>query len=151
EIGSFTWRMLAMTTLVMALLAGACWQAASNALGQLRKKAGAAFATLSLMIVMGGAAFSLLSVCLPMAKAPLFEPEPEHLNPAMLPATAPVSLEELPDEVPPAELAEDNGEVAVVRWEPEHRLVRATLTEANQLWIRTFNFPNWTATVDGEP
>src|SRR5205085_6864487 len=92
---------------------------------------GAAFATLSLMIVMGGAAFSLLSVCLPMAKAPLFEPEPEHLNPAMLPATAPVSLEELPDEVPPAELAEDNGEVAVVRWEPEHRLVRATLTEAN--------------------
>src|SRR5207253_1176799 len=80
EIGIFTWRMLAMTTLVTALLAGACWQAASNALRQQRKKMMAAFATLCMLILLGGAAFSLLSVCLPMVKAPLFEPESEHLN-----------------------------------------------------------------------
>jgi branched-subunit amino acid ABC-type transport system permease component len=151
DIGIFTWRMLAMTTLVTALLAGACWQAASHALRQQRKKLMAAFTTLSLLILIGGAAFSLLSVCLPMIKAPLFEPESEHLNNATLPATAPGDLDELPDDVPPAELAEDNGKVAVEKWEPEHRVVRVELTDADQLWIRAFNFPGWTATVDGMP
>jgi hypothetical protein len=143
DIGIFTWRMLAMTTLVMALLA--------NALRRQRKKLMTAFATLSLLILLGGAAFSLLSVCLPMVKAPRFEPELEHMNNATLPATVPGSPEELPDDVPPAELAEDNGQVAIEKWEPEHRVVRVELTEADQLWIRAFNFPGWTATVDGKP
>ncbi|HJQ23896.1 MAG TPA: hypothetical protein VKA60_08255, partial [Blastocatellia bacterium] len=150
EIGIFTWRMLEMTTLVMALLAGACWHAASRALQQHRRRAATVFATLSLMILLGGSALSLLSVCLPMAKAAIFEPEPEHMNPATLPATAP-DPEELPDDVPLGELAEDNGEVVVEKWEPEHRVLRAELTDADQLWIRTFNFPGWTATVDGQP
>jgi hypothetical protein len=150
DIGIFTWRMLAMTTLVTALLAGACWQAASNALRQQRKRLTVAFATLSLSIMIGGAAFSLLAVCLPMVKAPLFVPEPEHMNNATLPATAPGDPEELPDEVPPAELAEDNGQVVVEKWEPEQRIVHIELTEPDQLWIRAFNFPGWTATVDGK-
>jgi hypothetical protein len=151
DIGIFTWRMLAMTTLVTALLAGACWQAASNALRLRRKKLMAAFATLSLFVLIVGVAFSLFLVCLPMVKAPRFEPEAEHLNNATLPATVPGDPEELPDDVPPAELAEDNGKVAVEKWEPEHRVVRVELTDADQLWIRAFNFPGWTATVDGRP
>jgi len=151
DIGIFTWRMLAMTTLVTALLAGACWQAASNLLRRQRKSLVAGFATLSLLILIGGAAFSLLSVCLPMVNAPLFEPESEHLNNATLPASAPGDPEELPDDVPPAELAEDNGKVVVEKWEPEHRIVHVELTDDDQLWIRAFNFPGWTASVDGKP
>ncbi|MFL6277118.1 MAG: hypothetical protein ACJ74G_18195, partial [Blastocatellia bacterium] len=149
EIGIFTWRMLAMTTLVTALLAGACWQAASQALGQQRKSVSRVLASLSMIILIGGAAFSLFSVCLPVTRADVFVPEAEHMNPATLPATAPDPYE-LPDDAPPVELAEDNGEVFVEKWEPQHRVIRAELTEADQLWIRTFNFPGWTATVDGK-
>ena len=151
EIGIFTWRMLAMTTLVTALLAGACWQAATTALRQRRRRWAVTFASFCVVILIGGAAFSLLSVCLPMVKAPVFEPELEHMNSATLPATAPDDPGELPDDVPPAELAEENGTVAVERWEPEHRAVRVELTDADQLWLRAFNFPGWAATVDGKP
>ncbi|HKP11416.1 MAG TPA: glycosyltransferase family 39 protein [Blastocatellia bacterium] len=151
EIGIFTWRMLGMTTLVTALLAGACWQAASDALRRQRKKVVAGFAALSLAIVVGGAAFSLLAVCLPMKNAPVFVPETEHLNSATLPATAPGDPEEMPDDVQPAELAGENGAAAVEAWQPEHRRVRVELNEPDQLWIRAFNFPGWTATVDGKP
>jgi hypothetical protein len=151
EIGIFTWRMLAMTTLVTALLAGACWQAATGAARQRQRAWRAAFASLSMVILIGGLAFSLLSVCLPMVKAPVFEPEPEHLNSATLPATAPDDPGELPDDVPPAELAQENGTVAIEKWAPEHRIVRVELTDADQLWLRAFNFPGWTATVDGQP
>jgi hypothetical protein len=151
EIGIFTWRMLGISALVAALLAGACWQAASVALQRQQKKALIVFAGLSLMILIGGAAFSLLSVCLPAKQASVFVPEVEHLNNATLPATAPGDPEEMPDDVPPAELAEENGMVTVEEWKPEHRAVRVELTERDQLWIRAFNFPGWTATVDGEP
>ncbi len=151
EIGIFTWRMLAMTTLATALLAGACWQAATAASRQQARRWRAAYASLSLVILIGGVAFSLLSVCLPMVHAPVFEPEEEHLNSATLPATAPDDPGELPDDVPPAELAEGNGTVAVEKWLPEHRIVRVELSDADQLWLRAFNFPGWTATVDGKP
>jgi hypothetical protein len=151
EIGIFTWRMLEMTALVAALLAGACWQAASVAWRRRHRKVMTLFAGLSLFILLGSVAFSLLSVCLPMRQQPVFVPELEHMNSATLPATAPGDPEEMPDDVPPAELAEDNGTVAVQEWKPEHRAVRAELTDRDQLWIRAFNFPGWTATVDGNP
>ncbi|MFL6215088.1 MAG: hypothetical protein ACJ74J_14485 [Blastocatellia bacterium] len=151
EIGIFTWRMLEMTALVAALLAGACWQAASVARRRQQRKMMAAFAGLSLFVLIGSAAFSLLSVCLPMKQAPVFVPEQEHLNNATLPATAPGDPEEMPDDVPPAELAEENGTVVIEAWKPEHRAVRVELSERDQLWIRAFNFPGWTATVDGKP
>ena len=31
------------------------------------------------------------------------------------------------------------------------RCLRADLTDEDDLWIRTFNFPGWVATVDGHP
>ena len=152
DIGIFTWRMLAISSLATALLAGACWDAGKKALLDQRKRRGAMFAGLSLTILAGSIAFSLLFVCMPMIRAPLFVPESEHMNYATLPAAATGDPEELPDDVPQAELSEeDNGEVLVERWEPEHRQVRAALEEADRLWIRTFNFPGWTATVDGKP
>jgi hypothetical protein len=151
EIGVFTWRMLSITTLVISLLAGACAQVAIQAIKDGQRKALVTCGAICLLIMIGGATFSLLFVVAPTRFASVFVPEEEHLNPAMVPITAPGDLEELPDDVPPAELAEGNGEVVVERWEPEHRAMKVQLEEADQLWVRTFNFPGWTATVDGQP
>jgi hypothetical protein len=150
EIGVFTWRMLSITTLVVSLLAGACAQVALQAIKDGQRKALVTCGAMCLLILIGGATFSLLFVVAPTRFASVFVPEEEHLNPAMIPVTAPGDLEELPDDVPPAELAEGNGEVVVEQWNPEHRVMKVQLEEADQLWIRTFNFPGWTATVDGQ-
>lgn len=150
DIGVFTWRMLAITTLAVALLAGALTQAAINAGRQRLRSDRILFASLAGFVVVGAVAFSAVAVARPMIDAAVFEPEPEHLNWAMLPSTATADPEELPDDIPQAELAEENGDLTVEEWKPEHRVIRVELTDDDQLQVRTFNFPGWTATVDGQ-
>ena len=81
----------------------------------------------------------------------MFEPEPEHFNSATIPSSAPADPSELAEDVPQAELAtEENGEVVVEEWKPQHRVLRADLVEDDELLVRTFNFPGWSAVVDGQ-
>ena len=103
-----------------------------------------------LIILVGSAIFSALFIVAPAWQVPVFVPEEEHFNYAMVPVTAPGDPEELADDIPPAEMAEDDGEAVVEQWNPEHRVMKIQLEEADQLLIRTFNFPGWTATVDGQ-
>jgi hypothetical protein len=151
EIGVFAWRMLSISTLVIALLIAACAQATLAARESDSKSRGTLYVSLASVIMVIGIAYSVLYIVAPVANTPAFEPEDEHLNPAMIPSTVPVDLDELPDDVPPAEFAEENGELTVEKWEPEHRVVRVDLKDEDSLLIRTFNFPGWAATVDGDP
>jgi hypothetical protein len=152
DIGVFTWRMLSITTLVVALIAGAFTQTAINAAKRGSRSDRLLFASLAALIVVEGAVFSAVAVARPMIAAAVFEPEPEHLNWATIPSSAPADPSELPDEMPQAELAsEEKGEVVVDEWKPQHRVVRVTLRGDDELQIRTFNFPGWTAAVDGQP
>lgn len=150
DIGVFSWRMLSITTLVVALLAGAFTQAAIEAARRRLRADRLIFASLAAVIIVGGLAFSAVAVARPMMEADVFEPEPEHLNWATIPSTAPDDPTELPDDIPQAELADDNGVVEVEEWKPEHRVIRVELTGDDELLVRTFNFPGWTATVDGQ-
>ena len=150
DIGVFSWRMLGITTLAAALLAGIvaemgirAFRARSRGLGSF------AWGTVGLVIV-SGAVFSVIAVLAPVWNGVLFVPEAEHLNPTMMPRTAPDDPEDLP-QVDPVELDQDEGEANVRRWYPEHREIEARLKDADTLWVRTFNYPGWVATVDGRP
>jgi hypothetical protein len=150
EIGVFSWRMLAITTLAAALLAGCvaelgvwAFRARARAIGSL------AWGTVGLLIA-SAAVFTIVAVAAPVWDGFLFVPETEHLNPTMVPRTAPDDPEDLP-EVEPVELDQGAGQVHVKRWLPQHREIDAELTEPDTVWVRTFNYPGWTATVDGRP
>jgi len=151
EIGVFTWRMLAITTLVVALLAGAFTQAAIESAKRRARSERLLFASLAAFVIVGGIAISAIAVARPMMEFQVFEPEPEHLNFATIPSTAPADASELPDDTPQAELSEDSGKLAIEEWKPEHRVFRVELTDNDQLLVRTFNFPGWTAAIDGQP
>jgi hypothetical protein len=147
DIGVFTWRMLSISTLVVALLIGACVQAASTAWTERRKLPLASFAGAVLVVLGGGIALSMISVVRPMFSAPVMETSVEHVNLALIPRTAygdPFSLPHLAE----ASLAQGKGTVEVERWDPENRALRVSLPEDDRLSIRTFDFPGWTATVD---
>jgi len=150
DIGVFSWRMLSITTLMAALLAGVCAQAAIEAHRQSKKLSSRALGAVAAVVMLGTLVFTGFEVASPIWSAPLFEPEAEHLNLAIIPRTAPDDPEDLPD-VEPVELDEENGSVRVERWDPQHREIAVQLEDADQVWIRTFNFPGWTATVDGSP
>jgi hypothetical protein len=151
DIGVFTWRMLVITTLVVALIAGAFTQAAIDAAARRSRSERLLFASLAAFIIIGGAGFSTVAVARPMIEAAVFEPQPEHFNGATIPSSAPADPSELPGDLPRAALAtEEKGEVVVEEWKPQHRALRVALKDDDELLVRTFNFPGWTATVDGQ-
>ena len=149
DVGVFAWRMLAVTTLLAALLAGACTQAASNAVGQSDRGGSNSLSSLASLIIVGGALFTVFILWPPVYRTPTFSQAEEHLNVAMMPATAPEEPLDLP-KVDRAELARGEGRVEVERWDPEHRVLRVELSAPDKLLIRTFCFPGWSGTVDGE-
>jgi hypothetical protein len=149
DIGVFTWRMLSITTLVVAMLAGACAHAARDAFSEGRRADLAWLMSLAGLMTVGGLIFSVTAVWGPMYRAMRFVPVPEHINYAMLPREAPKDPLELPV-VGEAELESGRGRVEIKRWDPEHREMEVILDGSDRLLVRTFNFPGWTATVDGE-
>jgi hypothetical protein len=156
ETGVYSWRMLALTSFAVAMLAGACFEirrggpacppltgVTDNNRGRhaglpLRRVA-------SLMILIAALAASAWYVAWPMWRAQSFEPNPEHYNYATMPRGA-------PREAPPmdrARLASGNGRVTVEYWAPELRRLRVEAPKPDQLQFRTSNFAGWKAFVDG--
>jgi hypothetical protein len=150
DIGVFTWRMLSITTLVIALIAGTFTQMAINAARERRRSERLLFGSLAGCIILGAVLFSAVWVAGPVIGFEVFEPQEEHMNGATIPSSAPGNPDDLPNDTPQAELSEDNGQVVVEEWKPQHRVMRADLTDDDQLLVRTFNFPGWTASVDGQ-
>ena len=156
DIGVFSWRMLSITSLVLALMAGACAQAALNAVREQqneqieKKNLPLVFRSLALFILIGGMIFSAAAVVIPKSRNPVFVPSDEHINLATIPTTAPREIEDL---IQGERAATEKGEgrISVERWDTEHRALRVELNEADRLSIRTFNFPGWTANVNGHP
>ena len=148
ETGVFTWRMLAITTLVAALIAGACAQGALNWLKQRKESQSNSLVSLTSLAIVGGILFMAIRLLPPIYQAPPFATADEHLNYAMVPRGVTEDPMELPI-VPPAELAVGNGQVSIEEWNPEHRALTATLNQPDKLLIRTFMFPGWRAMLDG--
>jgi hypothetical protein len=149
EIGVFAWRMLSIVALVEALLVGACAHAALASAKQGRKLESALLGSLTLSILLGNAGFSWQEVVKPSYNSPAFVPATEHMNLAMQPRASQADIFKLPT-VEPAILAGGKGHVSIEKWEPQHRVIQVELNEPDHLLIRTFNFPGWTAAVDGE-
>jgi hypothetical protein len=155
-------RMVMITTLIAALLIGACGHVASIA-----KSAGAKarylLAGIAAALLIITVAFTAIRVVAPVHSATAddlseiaprsaFDPDPEDLN-LVTPRTVVVApnydgLENLPLSEP-AKLINDCGQVTIDKWDPQHRELSVELVESDRLSIRTFNFPGWTATVDG--
>jgi len=144
EIGVFSWRMLALASLSVALLAGAC--VSSPTVREGLNPEPKPSLTVGLLILLSALTMSAWYVAWPMWRGQSFEPNLEHYNYATLPRGAPREVPKMES----AELAASNGRVTIERWTPERRELRVELEEPDQLRLRTSNFPGWTALVDGQ-
>jgi hypothetical protein len=147
DIGVFSWRMLGITSLVVALLAGVCAQAAWQEVGQEAGNARRlALISVAWLMLFGAVGVSFWKVAWPMVRAEAFRENPEHYNYATLPA-------QVPREVPPMPEAQfanaGAGEIKVLVWQPEFRRLQVQARQAEQLHLRTSDFPGWTALLDG--
>ncbi|MBI1765558.1 MAG: hypothetical protein HYR56_29430 [Acidobacteria bacterium] len=147
EIGVFAWRMLGLTSLVVALLAGLCVQAAlQEANNETAKWRRFALVSIAWLMLFASAGVSFWKVAWPMVRAEAFRENPQHYNYATLPA-------QVPREAPPLPEAQfvnaDAGEIKVLVWQPEFRRLQVRAKHAEQLQLRTSDFPGWTALLDG--
>jgi hypothetical protein len=144
EIGVFSWRMLGISSLVVALLIGLCAQGALMEASKFRRWA---LVTVTWLIFFGAAGVSFWKVVWPMVRAEAFRANPEHHNYATLPA-------HVPREVPPMPEAQfdspDAGQITVTTWQPEYRVINVQVKRAAQLQVRTSDYPGWTAFIDGQ-
>ena len=147
DIAVFAWRMLAITTLIAALLAGVLVQAAMDARGANRAGRFALFAAIATLALFGGTMFTVFGVMAPVNNEDAFQPEEEHTNYAIIPRTAPEHTDDLP-EVERASL-DPPGTVRIRDWKPQHRVIDVSNNAPSRLFVRTFNYPGWTATIDG--
>jgi 6-pyruvoyl-tetrahydropterin synthase related domain len=145
EIGVFSWRLLSLASLAVALLAGLCWQAAIDMIGKRRLPALILCAAASGLILAAAIAVSAWYIVMPMYRVEAFKPIPEHYNYATLPRGVPRDVPKME----PAQLASGTGSVKVELWQPEFRRIRVETDRADQLQFRTSNYPGWTASVDG--
>ncbi|HEY6329207.1 MAG TPA: hypothetical protein VI756_07710, partial [Blastocatellia bacterium] len=162
DTGVYPWRMLAITSLMGALLGGAVLQSSFEASAFRRALNSRLLAYLAASVTVGSAVFSVLMVISTTYNHELFVPEPEHFNIAMLPRNVVPLLDYAPDHldperiyipkgVPQAELRHGAGSFSVEVWDPEHREIAANLREPDQMSVRTFNYPGWAASIDGNP
>ncbi|MDQ3013958.1 MAG: hypothetical protein M3X11_25055, partial [Acidobacteriota bacterium] len=152
EIGVFSWRMLALSSFAVAMLAGAVCSTAFRQQDSVKQALPPEGGTTNVWrlavtgsILLATLATSAWYVVWPMWRGQAFEPNPEHYNYATLPHGAPRDNPPMP----PVQLISGNGSITVEWWTPEFRQLRVQLNEPDQLQFRTRNFAGWTATVDG--
>lgn len=147
-IGVFSWRMLGILTLVCSLFVAITAQAAFSRNRRMVTRIG--FALLTTLIFTGSITFTITDVVYPMANAPYTVEADEHYNFATIPQNVTQAWEDAPV-LERATLASQDGEVQIEKWQPQSRQIRVKTTSSNTLQVRTFNFPGWTATVNGTP
>jgi hypothetical protein len=151
--GVFPWRLLSVTTVVGALVTGSVIDQASRhrqAVVKSKSRGFQLFATtasilVAVLAVTAGIRNSILSY---IGSEP-FAPEGEHLNYAMLPRSAISNLEAIP-QVDESTFAQGRGTIEVERWTPGRRVLKVNASAREKLLVRTFNFPGWSASVDGQ-
>lgn len=146
ETGVFSWRMLTITSMTSALLAGLCFEISRKSM---EKESGsirlAGFAA-SIVIMAGTLVAGYQLVVQPTYRVEAFRPRPDHFNFATLP-------KEVPRVVPTIErasLISGKGIVGVEIWQPEYRKIVVNMESMGQLQIRTSYFAGWAAMIDGQ-
>jgi hypothetical protein len=143
EIGVFSWRMLALTTLIIAILTGCLYEA-----GRVRKSEFGLGLTLAAVLIIGATAWMSYSwVIRPMYRAENFRENPSHSNYSTAPRHA---GRELPDRER-VFIARGEGFSRVERWEPELKEISVTAATPVSVSVRNFVYPGWIARVDGNP
>jgi len=140
-IGVFSWRMLAIASLSVAMLAGCAYYAFENWVRQFLRLQQYSSLAISLAILFSSLLFSVVYVGMPMYRAEAFKPNPGHSHFSLLPVTA---FEDAVD-APPVRVVSGNGEFSVIKWNSQERIVRMNMQEPGTVSVRTYFFPGWTA------
>lgn len=149
EIVAFPWRWLVFVCLFTALLTAAVVDRLARRVG--RSANGnwaylvAAVATLAILAF--NIWFAAQSILIGALAQPMIAPDREFLSDTYCPKGAPPAGS-LP-QTDPLTLQSQTASREVIRWEPLYRQAVISTDETTTARFKTFNFPGWTARLDG--
>jgi len=147
QVATFAWRWLAISNLFTALVVAV-------AIDRLRARANLtamkhwAYAGGLAALMVWNVGYTIQGVVRGALKNPPFTAPEMYVEGGFTPvnSTLPQSLPETPQVV----IQPEGGASETIRWDPYHRDVAVSVDQPSQLRLKTYNFPGWSATVDGQ-
>jgi hypothetical protein len=147
EIAVPPFRWLAISSVFTALLIAAVADRLMNGEGLKRLRLWA-YRGMTVAIIALNLFFCVEVVISSALANPTFEPVEDYIEQGLTPigSTAP---DKLPD-TPLVAIEPAGGSSEVIRWEPQSREIRIQANAPGKARFKTFNFPGWTARVNGQ-
>jgi hypothetical protein len=147
QIATFAWRWLAISNLFTALLVAAAidrLRAHTNLTAMKRWACAGGLAALMVWNV----GYTIQGVVRGALSNPPFNAPEMYVEGGFTPvnSTLPQNLPETPQVV----IQPEGGASETIRWDPYHRDLAVSVDQPSQVRLRTYNFPGWSATVDGQ-
>ena len=147
QVATFAWRWLAISNLFTALLVAV-------AIDRLRARANLtamkrwAYAGGLAVLMVWNVGYTIQGVVRGALKNPPFTAPEMYVEGGFTPvnSTLPQSLPETPQVV----IQPEGAASETIRWDPYHRDVAVSVDQPSQVRLKSYNFPGWSATVDGQ-
>ena len=146
------WRWLAIASVFTAMVVAACIDRVRYHSGLKSRKVWA-----SCSLCLAGIAFALwVSVhgtIIGALSNPTYYPKADVVAELIEPNWTPKAgslPQDLPD-TPPVVIQPDGGSSEIISWEPQARRIAVKVDVPSVVRLKTYNFPGWTARIDGQP
>ncbi|HSB10359.1 MAG TPA: 6-pyruvoyl-tetrahydropterin synthase-related protein [Blastocatellia bacterium] len=145
------WRWLVLASVFTALLIGAC-------VDRLGKNSELNWRTLwGYRVLLGGAVtlalwVSVHGIIVGAMSNPTYHPKVDVISNLIEPNFTPKAAsrpENLPD-TPLVVIMPTGGSSEIISWQPQYREISVSLEAASVVRLKTYNFPGWTARIDGQ-
>jgi hypothetical protein len=148
NIVSFSWRWLVISTMFIAIVMAAAIDRLSNSERNVVWKAWAYRATIAAAIVFN-IWFTASGVIIKSMSHPTLKPPPNYLESGFIPKGA-AEPKDLP-QTPQVMVRSGYAILQTVDWGPMERNLEVMVGDPALLRFKTYNFPGWTARIDGKP
>lgn len=147
EVAAFPWRWIAVASVFTSLLAGAAAErlVRYKAIGSKTRWAGSA-ALIAVVIV--NLWITVKFGIIPPISKPTIKSTVGLLEGNYTPRDA-TFITYLPD-TERVMITPEGGAAEIVRWDPQYRVIAVRVDQPTELRLKSYNFPGWTARIDGE-
>lgn len=148
QVATFAWRWLAISSLFTALVVGAAIDRLRNRAELPALRLWAARAAIIAVIALN-VLLTVQGVIRGAIQNSPFDTPANYLEAGFTPkgSAAPQSL---PDTAR-LSIYPQTGSTEITRWDPAHREAAVSVDQPSELRLKTYNFPGWTARIDGQP
>lgn len=148
DVATPAWRWLAIATVFASLAVGAAIERVTRSVAQTSARDWGYRAAVGILFVLS--LWITVKYCIvePVRTRQSYVIQAVHIDSGFTPKNS-TPPDHLPD-TPLTVLEPAGGVSEVVGWDPQHREIAVRVDQPSELRLKTYNFPGWTARIDGQ-